>query len=208
MSEAGARGRIRTDDVRFTKEGPTDPGLAPVATVATAEPDGQQLGHPERRPEETQFWARVVFGNGCWTWAGPCHPSGHGRTTVDGRPWYAHRRAWTLTNGPIPSGLCVCHKCDNPPCVRPDHLFLGTVADNNQDMWRKGRGGRPPRGNQNPNVKLSDAEVAAIRARYTTGGVSHRALAREYGVSKTLVACIIVGRKRRPHVVTRPEPRR
>lgn len=87
------------------------------------------------------FWDRVrlVPDTGCWEWTGPRNACGYGTTNVENRSALAHRVAWELLRGPIPDGLLVCHKCDNPPCCNPDHLFLGTQADNMQDAARKGR---------------------------------------------------------------------
>lgn len=85
------------------------------------------------------FWGRALIGDGCWEWQGSRMGGAYGRVHVQRRGRYAHRVAWELTNGPIPDGLVVCHHCDNPPCVRPDHLFLGTVQDNTDDKMRKGR---------------------------------------------------------------------
>jgi len=88
-----------------------------------------------------------ISASGCWEWARSRAPNGYGRLKIGTRTVYAHRAAWTLHFGPIPPGLFVCHRCDNPPCVRPDHLFLGTSADNVRDSIEKGRWGhrRPPR---------------------------------------------------------------
>lgn len=87
-----------------------------------------------------RFWAKVHKSDGCWEWTGK-RASGYGRfvTPPGRRMWSAHRYSWTLANGPIPDGLFVLHHCDNKPCVRPEHLFLGTNADNMRDAWRKGR---------------------------------------------------------------------
>lgn len=87
-----------------------------------------------------KFWANVDKSGECWRWLGtPLLTGGYGRLRVDGKATKAHRRAYELAVGPIPAGLFVLHRCDNPICVRPDHLWLGTAADNNADMMRKGR---------------------------------------------------------------------
>ena len=103
-----------------------------------------------RKPPQP-FWDRCIPepNTGCWLWMDCAHEFGYGLLKIGGRKGpvvRAHRYAWELHNGPIPRGLFVCHRCDNPPCCNPAHLFLGTNADNVRDMRRKGRGfDIPPR---------------------------------------------------------------
>ena len=91
-------------------------------------------------PLERRFWDKVTMGDGCWEWTGTRHSWGYGllggRRKVHLR---AHRVSWEIHFGPIPAGLYILHHCDNPRCVRPDHLFLGTHRDNMADMVKKGR---------------------------------------------------------------------
>lgn len=103
-------------------------------------------------PIEERFWSKVDQSGDCWLWAAYRNSRGYGmfmvsagsplQNTKSTRPHLAHRIAWQLTYGTIPNGLVVCHHCDNPPCVRPDHLFLGTQSDNMVDSARKGRHAR------------------------------------------------------------------
>lgn len=86
-----------------------------------------------------RFWSKVARGDGCWKYLGKIRPDGYGRFKVKRDYRMAHRVAWTIVNGDIPDGLNVCHHCDVRDCVRPDHLFVGTQADNIHDMWAKGR---------------------------------------------------------------------
>jgi hypothetical protein len=90
---------------------------------------------------EEQFWEKVrkAPGDGCWEWIGPRARGGYGRFSTPSGMVGAHRFSWTLTHGSIPSTLLICHHCDNPPCVRPGHLFPGTAQDNVLDASRKGR---------------------------------------------------------------------
>lgn len=116
---------------------------------------------PKPTPLADRFWPKVRKGGGCWEWtASMSH--GYGQIGVggkSGRPHHAHRVAWELTNGAIPAGLFVCHHCDNKKCVRPDHLFLGTAKDNNQDRARKGR--NPPA----RRIDLTQEEISLLGTR-------------------------------------------
>lgn len=141
----------------------------------------------------------------CWLWTGTT-ANGYGRHSLvesDVRKrLYAHRTSWSMHFGPISGRLCVLHRCDTPRCVRPDHLFLGTRAENQADMAAKGRSnkGRPHKlqGEASPNAKLTTPGVLAIRAARASGATLN-ALAREHGVSKKLVLRV-VQRKAWKHV--------
>lgn len=91
-------------------------------------------------PEALQtFWALVDKTESCWLWRANRNSNGYGICSIAGSPFLAHRIAWELTNGPIPPGKFICHHCDMPPCVRPDHFFIGDHHLNTQDMLAKGR---------------------------------------------------------------------
>lgn len=147
-----------------------------------------------------RFWSRVVRGPGCWLWMGTTDTCGYGRLVVGSRTdgtrrlAGAHRIAYALAAGPIPAGGQVLHRCDTPACVRPDHLFLGTQADNIADMVSKGRQrGGSLRGEKNPTAKLTWAKVTEIRRLYANGGVSQRALGEMFGVEQTSVGFVVRG---------------
>lgn len=114
-------------------------------------------------------WKRVDKDHrgGCWVWTGT-RIGGYGRLTVAGRTMLAHRYFFTITIGPIPTGMKVLHSCDNPPCVNPSHLWLGTQAENIRDMVVKGRR-TWEKGEKAPTAKLTNAQARAIRNRWKEG---------------------------------------
>jgi hypothetical protein len=149
-----------------------------------------------RQGTDERFAAKVDKSGDCWEWTGHREPNGYGRFYYNGRMTWAHRVSWQLFRGPIPTGLDVCHHCDNRGCVRPSHLFVGTRADNMADANRKGR---IPRGEDASAAKLTAAQVRAIRAEYAAGGVLMREIAARLGVSDTTIK-FVVNRKRWSHV--------
>lgn len=132
---------------------------------------------------ESLFWRYVNRSTGCWIWTGSTNKYGYGVISRHGK---AHRASWKIHNGEFDTSLCVCHKCDNPLCVNPDHLFLGTKKDNSEDMVRKGRS----TATRNGRAKLTVNEVLEIRSRRTAGAANHE-LAVEYGVSAGLISKIM-----------------
>jgi hypothetical protein len=147
---------------------------------------------------ESRFWAKVDKSGDCWLWTASLLKDGYGKFNVGSkidstnRALLAHRVSWQLAHGEIPPGLCVCHHCDNPPCVNPEHLFLGTHEENMRDMAAKGRRAMAV-GDENGNSKLTWAKVMEMRE-LAALGESKRALGRRFGVSDVAAGAAITGR--------------
>lgn len=160
-----------------------------------------------RQTPEELFWSHVEkTDGGCWPWHGASlrgYGKFHSRSL--NRQTYAHRWAYEFARGPIPDGLHVLHRCDNPPCCNPDHLFLGTHLDNVADMVAKGRGAKGdthgsrlhpesvPRGERHGCARLTAAQVAEIRATPLRRG-EQRQFARRFGVSEATISMVVNGK--------------
>jgi hypothetical protein len=167
-----------------------DPNAAPFPRDSR----GRRLSVPLR----VRLFSRVAVrgADECWPWLGPVDAKGYGRISLGGarspgRPSgdRVHRVSYVLANGPIAPGVLVCHRCDNPPCVNPDHLFLGTAADNNADRDGKGRH-VALHGSRHGSAKLTEDAVREMR-RLHSAGVSCQALAARFGVDRTNVWLIV-----------------
>jgi len=155
---------------------------------------GDFLSYQERY-EETKikrFMAKVIESDGCWEWMGPVNKDGYGKYCVHSRKVFAHRFVWESEYGTIPDGLEVCHSCDNPKCVRLDHLFLGTQKENVADMDRKGRRNIKPRvwGESCHLSKFKEKDVLKIRQMYQFGmGIS--SIAKDFAVKYSAIYPLI-----------------
>ncbi len=144
-------------------------------------------GHRPFKPLKSR--CEVDESTGCWVWQGTRLAGGYGSVSVRGRTVLAHRLSFELSVGQIPTGMFVCHKCDNPACVNPAHLFLGTPADNVRDAVAKGR---MAHGSAHLRSKLTEEQVADILRR-CAAGERQMDLAAEYGVGRAAVNRIVLG---------------
>jgi hypothetical protein len=166
------------------------------------------------RPPADRFWEFVQKSESCWLWLGKPNGHGYGRFSIMRKVVLAHRYSWELAHGTVPAGLWVLHHCDNPPCVNPAHLWLGTHGDNMRDMVAKGRNGAithperiargdrgsahlhpesRPRGENHPHATFTEAQVLDIKRRLVDGE-RRLALAAAYRVSRGAIDGIASGR--------------
>ncbi len=163
---------------------------------------GRYCGKPcydiaQSRTAADKFWPNVTKTDDCWLYLNRSS-SGYGQMKHQGRNIGAHRVSWEIHHGPIPNGSWVLHRCDNPPCVRPEHLFLGTPGDNSRDRNDKGRAnhqGYPahryvPRGEEVEQSRLAESEIPRIRERFASGE-SMRSIARSHGVTHEAIRKVI-----------------
>lgn len=144
-----------------------------------------------------RFESRVARADGdaCWLWTAGKDRKGYGAISLDAKMHKAHRVAYQVHRGAIPAGMLVCHRCDVPACCNPEHLFLGTHADNTADMVAKGRANREPRrvGVNNPASKVTPDAVRQIRE-LKRRGVTGRQISRLFGIAESQVSNIVHGR--------------
>lgn len=139
---------------------------------------------------EERFWSKVNKTGTCWLWIASCFPSGYGRFNFEGTMMHASRVSWILSNGYLRQDQFVCHKCDNPSCVRLNHLWVGTQIENLNDMTNKGR---RKIGEQHGSAKLIKTQVLEIRNKYKQGGVTYSDLGKLFGMSSPAIGHIIRG---------------
>lgn len=143
-----------------------------------------------------RFWNKVKIPTDpsyCWIWTAGKDKAGYGKFHFEGETNRAHRISWILVNGEIERSLCVCHKCDNRICVNPEHLFLGTISDNNFDMCSKGRD-RHPRWGEHWKSKITIDQAREIKLRRNLGE-SCTSLASEFGLSINSISWIGLGKQ-------------
>ena len=141
--------------------------------------------------ESERFWNKVDKSCACWIWIGSSVPTGYGVFKVRSYQMVsAHRLSWYIKNGPIPHDLIICHICDNPKCVNPEHLYAGTYQSNFDDMMSRGRFNG---GNKNPHSRLTENEASEIKM-LKANGMTYSDIGGRYGLSKSHVENIVKNR--------------
>lgn len=139
---------------------------------------------PKRKKLKSHFYDNCIPepNSGCWLWEGPVYSNMYGYVEIRDERYSAHRFSFELSNGQIPNNMFVCHACDNPICVNPEHLFLGSHNDNMLDKARKNRG----KGERHPSARLTASDVLTIRSDKR----SHSMISKEYGIARQTVGDI------------------
>ena len=150
-------------------------------------------------PLKERLLSKAVPDGDCLMWIGATHPRGYGQIRVNGKFQKAYRVSYEIHHGAIPAGLVVMHSCDRPGCIKPEHLSVGTQADNVRDMFNKGRANKAT-GANNAKTKLTAAQVAEARALYIPKKYGHGAavLGKKFGVSKMAMQEVLAGRTHKP----------
>ena len=164
--------------------------------------DSVFIGHFTEK-EIGRFWIHSgkKESSDCWNWTAAKLPAGYGLMSINRgsrilkKQIKAHRISWMIHFGMIPENLCVCHKCDNPSCVNPSHLFLGTIQENNADKYRKGRQ-KNPFGEQHGCCKFSDEKIEMIKQDAFLGYLTQYQIAEKHGCSQQHVSQIKIGTRR------------
>lgn len=134
-----------------------------------------------RKSTEEDFWRMCEKGGECWNWKKATNNDGYGILTFHGKAWKAHRLAYHFSNSGIPDGMVICHTCDNPKCVNPDHLYAGTQQQNVKDRVKRRRSGNL-KGVNNGKAKLSESDVLKIRSACDSGD-RYSDVATKFGIS-------------------------
>lgn len=152
-----------------------------------------------------RFWSKVDKTGDCWSWTAYTNKSGYGVFRLDGKTLTSHRLSWIWANGSIPDGMHILHRCDNPKCVNPEHLWAGTHSDNMKDMARKGRWGKPRvRGERHGHSKLTNEDVRRIKI-LSAIGFNQGRIAAKMGVTQNAVSLIHLGKNYSHVIVTQDE---
>ena len=143
-----------------------------------------------KRPIKERLWGKInILGpDDCWEWKAYCNEDGYGTIQCEYKSIKVHRLVWELENGLIPEGMDVLHRCDNPPCCNPNHLFLGTRGDNNRDRARKGRSAI---GEKSGRAVLTETQVREIRL--LKGKFTQQEIANRYGAKRETVRSVLNG---------------